>query len=322
MTPLLAAKNLLRSLPESLSDIVGPRVSPKDELVLEMYVRGLAALLRSSETEPVLRPVCLHDGGRMETGMPQPIAVAGLHRIGDSLIENEIKLQLEHRASWDQQTVYPLQVLELGAGATHPGITSDIGAPWLARKLKLEHGDLIDMTISDGRGGMSKMPDRMDIRLEQSKHLVRLMKLEDRNPFSGMKSDRFGEYFDGRWDEQRQCVRFVRPVLDPEFERITHGLEVIHGVDIFSPKGRLEAGGYDVIFARHQHPVPLVTSLNPLTFISVMLDRHWHSIAKNITPCLAPGGVALIHVDDPRNFATRLFRVTADGRVTCREEPC
>lgn len=297
--------------------LTAPTLDVGQAVVVERFAHGLNQLHRPAGLELGSGIVCARASAGVNDSRFVPISIDGIRRAGDETIEAQILERLREREGYASAPHTPLRVLELGAGTSYPGSAADVGGPWLARSLKMKFEGRIAMAITDGQG--SKFGANVELVNDNGRLMVRTISGDERESTAIIQEDRFGRRFLGEWSQSNSVGRAIRPALDGDFERQVFGIEVLERVDLRKPHRYPEARGFDLIFARHQHPVAPGVGLNPLHILARLSGSGWEILACRVGRCLNPGGIAILNVDDPLNRSTRQYRVTADGKMTIRE---
>ncbi len=297
--------------------LTAPTLDAGQAVVVERFAHGLNQLHRPAGLELGSGIVCARASAGVNDSRFVPISIDGIRRAGDETIEAQICERLRARERYSSGPPTPLRVLELGAGTSYPGSAADVGGPWLARSLKMRFERGIAMAITDGHG--SKFGANVELVNDNGQLMVRTIPGGESVAPAIVGADQFGGRFLGEWSQGNAVGRAIRPALDGDFERQVFGIEVLERVDLRKPHRYQEARGFDLIFARHQHPVAPGVGLNPLQILARLSGSGWEILARRVGRCLNPGGIAILNVDDPLNRSTRQYRVSADGNTTVRE---
>jgi len=223
----------------------------------------------------------------------------GLVRPCDQRILDMLKKMLSGQSA-------PLRVLEISAGRSFPSADC-YGAPWLARLIKQEFGERVSVLVSDSCDSKLAGFCRR-IELTQS-GAFRIHPAFDfgRPEYDGLREqlvdcvndEFFGPRFcrlDRRWMEAAEKAAgrygtgslfpdkdsswFVRPVLDPVFERTIFGIEAAGLTPMHFIPRLFRGQTFDFIFGRHLEP----------------WYKESQEVFEALLPLLSRNGKGLVHI--------------------------
>ena len=181
------------------------------------------------------------------------------------LIESKIKeLGNDH--------IRPLTILELASGRTYGDKDPNYGNPWLSRYAKIKFGDSVNVSITEALNDwtvnsesvvIAKKNGALDISDDvplEGKSLTGVESLEPTKKFTPNSKDSNIEYF-------------VRPRLDPVFEKMVFGINTygnidLHNIDSVKAFVGIQEEKFDIIFSKNSYEI-----VEPEQFKDLLSDK-------------------------------------------------
>jgi hypothetical protein len=195
------------------------------------------------------------------------------HEIFNDIMGDLIEKKVKER----KDSSRPISILELAAGRTYGEKDYNYGTPWLSRLSKIKYGDAVDIsicdTVNDWASGSppGAIEDIEPVVFFEKNGVLNIEEgatfkasAKSAGPESLMPTKEFSPIAES--DGQRF---FVRPRLDPVFEKMVFGLNAYGHTDMNDNKSIRASLGiaektFDIIFAKNAYNLPSAEQISDL----------------------------------------------------------
>lgn len=201
--------------------------------------------------------------GKLE--WPQEIAAEKFNDLLIRLIESKIK-ELGHNSS------RPLRILELATGRTYGEKDPNFGTPWLSRYAKIKYGDSVNISIADTLNDW--VTDSESVVIFKNNGVLNISDDAsiNKNAIIGPEALRPTKKFISS-DKGPEGDNFIRPRLDPVFEKMCFGINAYGNIDMRSDESirafvGIQDEKFDIIFSKNSFEV-----VEPKQFKDLLSDK-------------------------------------------------